>query len=113
MNFSYWEIKTWLSNTDFTIVGSGIVGLSCALQLRDQFPTSKILILEKGILPQGASTKNAGFACFGSLSELISDLNTHSEEDVFQLVKKRIEGLQLLRKTIGDQKINYQELGRL
>ena len=28
-------------------------------------------------------TKNAGFACFGSVSELLSDLKTHSEEEVF------------------------------
>ncbi len=31
MNLSYWEYKTWLSNIDYTIVGSGIVGLNCAL----------------------------------------------------------------------------------
>lgn len=111
MNLSYWEIKTWLSNTDFTIVGSGIVGLNCALQLKHRFPKAKILVLEKGMLPQGASTKNAGFACFGSLSELISDLNTHSEEEVFQLVKKRVDGLHLLRKTLSDYNINYQQYG--
>ena len=64
MNLSYWEIKTWFTKVDFTIVGSGIVGLSTALWLKNRFPKSNILILEKGILPQGASTKNAGFACF-------------------------------------------------
>lgn len=111
MNLSYWEIKSWLTDIDFTIVGSGIVGLSCALQLRDRFPQANILVLEKGMLPQGASTKNAGFACFGSLSELISDLNTHTEEEVLELVKKRINGLQLLRKTLGDQSLDYQEHG--
>ncbi len=74
MNFSYWELKNWFTNVDFTIVGSGIVGLHCALALRERFPESKILVLEKGILPQGASTKNAGFACFGSLSEILDDL---------------------------------------
>ena len=111
MNLSYWEIKTWLSNTDFTIVGSGIVGLSCALHLKNRFPTSKILILEKGMLPQGASTKNAGFACFGSLSEIIDDLNSHSEQETLELIKKRINGLQLLRGTLGDKAINYQKLG--
>ena len=68
MNLSYWELKTWFTNIDFAIVGSGIVGLNCALALRKKFPESKILILEKGILHQGASKKNAGFACFGSLS---------------------------------------------
>ncbi|TXE18373.1 FAD-binding oxidoreductase [Psychroserpens burtonensis] len=111
MNLSYWEIKSWLTNIDYTIVGSGIVGLNCALQLKKRFPKAKILILEKGMLPQGASTKNAGFACFGSLSEIIEDLKSHTEEEVFQLVKKRIEGLQLLRTTLGDSTIDYQELG--
>ena len=92
MQLSYWELKNWFSNVDFTIVGSGIVGLHCALELRVKFPKSKILVLEKGILPQGASTKNAGFACFGSISEIIDDLKTHSEEEVIQLIQKRIKG---------------------
>lgn len=111
MNLSYWEIKSWLTNVDFTIVGSGIVGLNCAIQLKNRFPEAKILILEKGILPQGASTKNAGFACFGSLSELIEDLKTHSEKEVFNLVKQRVKGLRLLRQTLGDDNIDYQEFG--
>lgn len=111
MQLSYWEIKNWFSNVDFTIVGSGIVGLHCALELRERFPESKILILEKGILPQGASTKNAGFACFGSLSELIDDLKTHSEEEVIQLVQKRWTGLQLLRKRLGDTVLDFKPYG--
>jgi glycine/D-amino acid oxidase-like deaminating enzyme len=111
MNLSYWEYTSWLTNVDFTIVGSGIVGLNCALQLRKQYPTAKIVMLEKGILPQGASTKNAGFACFGSLSEILDDLNTHSEEEVLNLVKRRCDGLQLLRETLGDAIIDYKALG--
>jgi len=111
MNYSYWEYKAWLSNVDFTIVGSGIVGLSCALSLRKKYPKAKILVLEKGILPQGASTKNAGFACFGSISEILSDLEHHSEEEVFTLVAKRWRGIQLLRNTLGDTAIDYQQLG--
>lgn len=111
MNLSYWELKTWFADIDFTIVGSGIVGLHCALALRENFPDSKILILEKGILPQGASTKNAGFACFGSLSEIIDDLKSHSEEDVIQLISKRWTGLQLLRKNLGDQTIGFKLYG--
>ncbi len=108
MNLSYWEHKTWLSNIDFTIVGSGIVGLSCALHLKTKFPKAKILVLERGILPNGASTKNAGFACFGSLSEIIDDLDSHTEEEVLQLVQKRYQGLELLRKNLGDKAIDYQ-----
>lgn len=109
MNYSYWELKEWFTNIDFTIVGSGIVGLSCALELKKKHPKAKILILEKGMLPQGASTKNAGFACFGSLSELIDDLDSHTEQEVFNLVEKRWKGLQLLRKNLGDKEIDFQQ----
>ena len=108
MKLSYWENKEWFHNVDVTIVGSGIVGLTCALSLKERYPKAKILVLEKGMLPQGASSKNAGFACFGSLSELIDDLKTHTEEEVFQLVKKRWEGLQLLRSNLGDSVIDFQ-----
>ena len=111
MQLSYWEIKNWFSNVDYTIVGSGIVGLHTAIRLRERFPNAKILILEKGVLPQGASTKNAGFACFGSVSEIISDLKTHSEEEVIQLIQKRYSGLQLLRKNLGDEALNYKPFG--
>ncbi|OBX24254.1 MULTISPECIES: NAD(P)/FAD-dependent oxidoreductase [Bizionia] len=111
MNLSYWENKTWLNQVNYTVVGSGIVGLNCALQLKLQFPKAKILILERGMLPQGASTKNAGFACFGSLSEILDDLKTHSEDEVIELVQKRIDGLNLLRQNLSDQAINYQQLG--
>ena len=85
MNLSYWEKEEWFSNVDFTIVGSGIVGLSTALNLRKNYPKAKILVLERGLLPQGASTKNAGFACFGSISEVLSDLKSHSEDEVYNL----------------------------
>ena len=111
MNLSYWEIKSWLSNVDYTIVGSGIVGLNCALKLKEKYPKSRILILEKGSLPQGASTKNAGFACFGSSSEIIDDLKKHSEGEIISLIKKRVEGLKYLRNLIGDKNLNYSQNG--
>lgn len=111
MQLSYWELKNWFTNVDFTIVGSGIVGLHCALSLREKYPKAKILVLEKGILPQGASTKNAGFACFGSISEIINDLKNHSEEDVIQLIQKRVEGLTLLRHRLGDAIIDFKPYG--
>lgn len=111
MQLSYWELKNWFTNIDYAIVGSGIVGLHAALRLREKFPESKILVLEKGILPQGASTKNAGFACFGSISEIIDDLKSHSEEEVVNLVQKRWQGLQLLRKRLGDEAIDFRPHG--
>ena len=111
MSFSYWEHDTWFSNIDFTIAGSGITGLNCALKLHKRFPRAKILILERGLLPNGASTKNAGFATLGSISEILDDLNTHSEEEVLELVKKRVKGLKQLRENLGDDNIDYREYG--
>lgn len=111
MNLSYWEHHTWFKNVDFCIIGSGIVGLSCALQLKTKHPNAKVLVLEKGILPQGASTKNAGFACFGSASELLSDLKNHTTEELLNLVQKRVDGLELLKSTLGEKEIDYQQHG--
>lgn len=92
-------------------MGSGIVGLSCALELRKNHPNKKIVLFEKGMLPAGASTKNAGFACFGSLSEIIDDLSSHTEEEVVSLVTDRVRGLEILRDTLGDQNIGFKHYG--
>lgn len=111
MNFSFWETDSWFSGIDYLIIGSGITGLNCALRLRELNPKAKILVLEKGMLPEGASTKNAGFACFGSISEILDDLRTHSESEVLELVKKRVKGLDLLRKNLGDTNIDFRVHG--
>ncbi|RSK41583.1 NAD(P)/FAD-dependent oxidoreductase [Mangrovimonas spongiae] len=111
MNFSYWENTSWFSNIDFTIIGSGIVGLNCAISLKETYPKAKVLVLERGILPQGASTKNAGFACFGSLSEILDDLSCMKKIDVVNLVEKRHRGLKLLRKRLTDKAIAYKDYG--
>ncbi|NNK11645.1 MAG: FAD-binding oxidoreductase [Flavobacteriaceae bacterium] len=111
MNLSHWEYNTWFKGIDYTIVGSGIVGLSCALELRRKYPKAKIVVLERGILPRGASTKNAGFACFGSISEILDDLEHHSPEEVLTLVRKRFEGIELLRSVLGDKELDFQQKG--
>lgn len=111
MNLSYWELDTYFRNVDFVIIGSGIVGLSTAYHLKLKHPKAKVLVLEKGMLPEGASTKNAGFACFGTLSEILWYLENNSEEAVYGLVEKRWKGLQKLRHLIGDEAIEFHQLG--
>ena len=111
MNLSFWERESWFNNVDYTIVGSGIVGLMCAIRLREKDANSKIVILEKGLLPNGASTKNAGFACFGSISEILDDLTHSSEEEVINLIKQRVDGINGLRKLVGDEKLLYKPWG--
>ena len=111
MDLSFWERDRWFSGVDFTIVGSGIVGLHTALRLREKFPESKVLVLERGALPQGASTKNAGFACFGSLSEIADDLKSHTADEVYKLVAMRWKGLAMLRSRLGDANIGFEQNG--
>ena len=110
-NFSYWERTAFIDDADVIIIGSGIVGLSAALHLKDREPNLKVLVLERGFLPSGASTKNAGFACFGTVSEQMEGLKHTPEEEVARLVNYKWRGLQRLRQTLGDQNIDYHQHG--
>jgi len=109
--FSYWETKHFIHHWDALIIGSGITGLTTGIFLQRKFPDWKIAILERGVLPSGASTRNAGFACFGSVSEILDDLTTMSEKEVFGLVAKRYEGLNLLRVLLSDEQLDYKPTG--
>jgi gamma-glutamylputrescine oxidase len=107
---SYWEKKHFI-DYDLIVIGAGIVGLSSAIQYRRKHPNSKVLVLERGLMPSGASTKNAGFACFGSLTEILSDLNHMTEDEVTQLVELRYKGLEGIRKEFGDAALGYEASG--
>lgn len=111
MQFSYWERESFIKGYDFVIIGAGIVGLSAALAIKEKEPSRKVLVIERGFLPTGASTKNAGFACFGSASELLDDVAVMGEAATFQLVEKRYRGLQVLRKRTGDAEIRFRRNG--
>ncbi|ARU42452.1 FAD-dependent oxidoreductase [Armatimonadetes bacterium Uphvl-Ar1] len=111
MQFSYWEQSTYFDQADVTIIGSGIVGLSTAISLKELHPNLKIIVLERGLIPTGASTKNAGFACIGSITEILDDLNVLSDQEVQALVNRRYQGLQKLRHRVTDQILDYQPLG--
>ncbi len=108
--FSYWEQESF-SHYHHIVVGGGIVGLSLAIELSEQYASARILVLERALLPTGASTRNAGFACMGSATELLDDLTHTSEDDVVALFAQRKEGLELLRKRLGDERIGYRANG--
>jgi gamma-glutamylputrescine oxidase len=108
---SYWEKKSFFENIDIAIIGSGIVGLNAAIRLKELDKNLRVVIIERGFLPYGASTRNAGFACFGSISELLDDLKSSTENDVFSLVERRFKGLERLRNRVGDKALRYEEHG--
>lgn len=111
VNYSYWELDQYFKLFDLVVIGSGIVGLSTAISFRQKNKKASVLVLEKGLLPSGASTKNAGFACFGSPSEILDDLQKINADSVWSTVQLRWEGLKLLRKRLGDKNIDYKNWG--
>ena len=111
MRFSYWEASSFLNNIDDLIIGGGIVGISTALELKKNNPERNVVVAERDPFSAGASTKNAGFACFGSASELIDDLQLMSEEEVFNLVKRRYSGLLNLQNLLGKESMDYLPCG--
>ena len=105
---SYWEYQSFFGPADVAIIGAGLVGLTAALYLKQRRPGWRVVVLERGPLPSGASTKNAGFACFGSISELIAQ---EERGDLLAVVAARCEGLARLRALLTDAALDYQPVG--
>lgn len=108
---SFWEQDSFLKPSDLIIVGAGIVGLSTALFYKQKHPQDRVVVLERGFLPQGASTRNAGFACVGSIGEHLADIEKDSEENVRKRIERRYNGLTLLKQTLGEEAIDYEHCG--
>lgn len=107
---SYWQRDVW-NRYDFIVVGAGIIGLSTAISLKELHPSRSVVVIEQGFMPNGASVRNAGFACFGSLTEILHDIGINGEEATVKVVRARYAGLQLLRKRLGDEACAYEEHG--
>jgi glycine/D-amino acid oxidase-like deaminating enzyme len=105
---SYWEQKQYFDSIDYLIIGAGIVGYSTAIYLREKNPEAKILIIERGILSSGASSKNAGFACFGSPTEIIDDIKNFGEDVVMKTLVQRKKGLERLVNLLGSDTISLE-----
>ncbi len=108
---SYWEKTSFFSPQDVIIAGSGFSGLWSALQLKLIKPHYKITILERGLIPTGASTRNAGFSCFGSPGELLADAEAMGEENMWKLVEMRYKGLLEINKHFTASMIDYDACG--
>lgn len=107
---SYWEQQSFV-RYNHIVVGAGIVGLSVAIELKDKYPAQSVLVLERGLLPTGASSRNAGFACMGSLTEILDDSQYTNEDEIVKLYEWRKRGLELLRSRLGDTAIGYKNNG--
>jgi gamma-glutamylputrescine oxidase len=111
MAISVWEQSTYFAPKDLVIVGCGFVGLWTAYEAIQKNPKLNITILERGTIPSGASTRNAGFSCFGSVSELIYDVQLMGEANMLETVKMRYDGLQRIQKVFKASEIDYNQWG--
>lgn len=107
---SIWERNSFMQY-DLAIIGSGIVGLCTAYYAKRKYPNKRIVIFERGLIPSGASTKNAGFACMGSLTEILDNLDHHSEEEVLSLFMLRKKGLERLQTILSKEQLGYKSNG--
>ena len=108
---SIWEKESFFAPYDVLIAGSGFVGLWSAYYLKKSHPKRRIAILDKGFIPTGASTRNAGFACFGSLSEVIFDARTMGVDKTLELVEMRFKGLERIQKHFAAKMIDFDLCG--
>ncbi len=111
MAVSVWEQSTYFAPKDLVIVGCGFVGLWTAYEAIQKNPKLNITILERGTIPSGASTRNAGFSCFGSVSELMYDVQLMGETAMLETVKMRYDGLQRIQKVFKAKEIDYNQWG--
>jgi glycine/D-amino acid oxidase-like deaminating enzyme len=109
--FSIWERTAFGGKYGLAVVGAGITGLFTAMHYKRMHPKARVLVLERGPHPSGASVKNAGFACFGSPSELLRDIGTEGEDAAMKRVEQRWRGLVELRETLGDEAIGFEPVG--
>ena len=109
--YSFWEKEFWFDEYDVAFIGSGLVGLFSSIFYKQARPESRVVVIERAAVPAGASTKNAGFACFGSAGEIISDLVTMIEEDIISTVELRWLGLTMMRDMIPSAPIDYSVKG--
>jgi gamma-glutamylputrescine oxidase len=110
-SLSIWEKESFYSNRDVIIIGAGLSGLWSAFHLKKIKPSVSITIVERGLIPSGASTRNAGFACFGSLTELLHDVELMGADKMLQLVGMRYQGLQQIMKTFNPAETGFSLCG--
>jgi glycine/D-amino acid oxidase-like deaminating enzyme len=111
MQISIWEKESFYAPKDVIIIGSGLAGLWSAYYLKKKNPKISVAIVDRGIIPTGASTRNAGFACFGSLTELLHDAAENGEDNMLSLVEMRYRGLQRIQEVFGKKQIDFDLCG--
>lgn len=111
MPLSIWEKQSFYFHSDVLIVGAGLTGLLTSIFIKKNSPSTLVRIIEKGMYPSGASVKNAGFACFGSVSEILDDIESEGKTKAYERIAKRYSGLQKLKSIIDPKLFDWEPNG--
>ena len=106
-NRSIWEMDTWPAEFDVVIIGAGFTGLYAALYIKRRMSQLNVMVMDKGGRTMGASSRNAGFVCFGSPTEILSDIETMGEGATVDLIRERYIGTQALKR-LFDQEVDLK-----
>ena len=91
--YSYWQKTLFDQNWDVLIIGAGFSGLNTAIDCIEREPKMKVLVVDPAMGQHSASVRNAGFACFGSLSEFLHDVDLMGQERAASLLRQRNLGV--------------------
>lgn len=110
MEWSFWEQELYGQAFDLVVIGGGFSGLSTAYFAKKRQPRWRIAVLDQYSIQRLASTRNAGFACISSLSELIEDAAAYGWEHTLSLIERRWKGLSMLEQIFNSKEIHYQNV---
>lgn len=105
--FGYWSHSSLLTPFDVAIIGGGFTGLCAGITLLQQKPKLRVTILESELIGTRASSRNAGFVCFGSPSELKRDIENHGLDEVLTLLRLKLKGVKVLTQYVKTRKSSF------
>lgn len=109
MSVSIWQDKVSQGShekiqTDVTIIGGGIAGLSAAYWILKENEGLKVTLVEKGEIGDGATGRNAGFVTCGSVEHFNRLVEKHGAEEASAIWQFSEENLRLLEQEIIQDK---------
>lgn len=107
---SFWEKDAFAGLWDFVVVGAGVTGLHAAIELKRLKPSLRILLLESRPVGAVASTRNAGFLCLGSPSELAMDRHALGDQALTELISAKWSGIERTLQLFGGKALSFKRV---
>jgi len=103
--------ESFYAPQDIILVGAGLMGLWSTLELKKKNDALRTTLIERNTTLLGASTRNTGFASFGSPTELIHDAATKGSDAMLEIVEMRHKGIEKIKAHFPDTAIGFEVCG--